>query len=133
MGPDFHAAADELRDRGFGVVIAHPERSADAAPGGSAGLRRELAAGAVAQVNAMSLAGAHGERAEETACSLVQRGLASVVASDAHGPSRPPALGLARRALAAHGVHPSLAAALVGAAPHALLEHGLATRDALAA
>src|SRR4051812_13311103 len=36
----FHAATAELRDRGFGVVIAHPERSADAALDGAAGLRR---------------------------------------------------------------------------------------------
>src|SRR5919201_5432051 len=26
FGPDFPAATDELRDRGFGVVVAHPER-----------------------------------------------------------------------------------------------------------
>ena len=33
IGADFHDATAELRDRGFGVVIAHPERSADAEPG----------------------------------------------------------------------------------------------------
>ena len=29
IGEDFHLATDELRDRGFGVLLAHPERSAD--------------------------------------------------------------------------------------------------------
>jgi protein-tyrosine phosphatase len=133
IGEDFHSAADELRERGFGVVIAHPERSAGALPGGCNGLRRELAAGAAVQVNAMSLAGAHGESAERTARSLVKRGLASAVASDAHGPSRPPALGLARRAMVAHGVAPGIAEALVTRAPQALLGRGLRTSDALAA
>jgi len=59
----FHAATDELRDRGFGVVIAHPERSADAALDGAEGLRRELTRGVVAQVNAQSITGAHGAEA----------------------------------------------------------------------
>src|SRR4051794_36716293 len=41
MAGGFHDALEELRDRGFGVVIAHPERSSDAALDGSGGLRRE--------------------------------------------------------------------------------------------
>jgi protein-tyrosine phosphatase len=40
IGEDFHAATAELRGRGFGVVLAHPERGADAAVCGAAGLRR---------------------------------------------------------------------------------------------
>jgi hypothetical protein len=40
-GEDFHAAADELRERGFGVLIAHPERSADAELYACEGLQRE--------------------------------------------------------------------------------------------
>src|SRR6202008_1276520 len=65
MEEDFHAATAELRQRGFGVVIAHPERSADALLDGSAGLRRELAAGSLIQVNAMSLVGAYGDSVRE--------------------------------------------------------------------
>ena len=38
----FHAATDELRDRDFEVVMAHPERSADAALDGFRGLRRGI-------------------------------------------------------------------------------------------
>src|SRR5215211_7536331 len=61
FGEDFHAAAAELRERGFGVLIAHPERSADAELDDCSGLRRELAAGSLAQVNALSLTGGHGQ------------------------------------------------------------------------
>jgi protein-tyrosine phosphatase len=35
IGEDFHAATAELRARGFGVLVAHPERSADAVLDGS--------------------------------------------------------------------------------------------------
>ena len=42
IAPDFHDATAELRDRGFGVLMAHPERSADASLDGAAGLRTEL-------------------------------------------------------------------------------------------
>jgi protein-tyrosine phosphatase len=38
IGDDFHAATVELRRRGFGVVVAYPERGADAALCGAAGL-----------------------------------------------------------------------------------------------
>ncbi len=74
IGEDFHAATDELRDRGFGVMIAHPERSADAALDDSAGLRRELAAGSLAQVNAQSITGQHGTDARAAASSCSTRG-----------------------------------------------------------
>ena len=100
MGDDFHAATAELRERGFGVMIAHPERSADAALDDSAGLRRELAAGSLAQVNAQSITGQHGSDARAAAWRLLDSGLVSVVASDAHGPTRPPLLGEVRRRLA---------------------------------
>jgi len=50
LDESFHTAAAELRERAFGVVMAHPERSASAALDGSAGLRRELALGSIAQM-----------------------------------------------------------------------------------
>jgi protein-tyrosine phosphatase len=130
---DFHAACAELRRRGFGVVVAHPERSADAALDASAGLRRELAAGSLAQLNALSLTGGHGEQAREAAWRLVGAGLVAVVASDAHGPTRPPALRLAREALVAGGVAPRAARALTTTGPRRLLAHGLPRAGALAA
>jgi protein-tyrosine phosphatase len=124
----FHAAADELRDRGFGVVLAHPERSADAALAGSAGLRRELARGSIAQLNALSLTGGHGEDAELAAVRIVSERLATVVGSDAHGPTRPPALALARRRLVERGVAASHARSLTEGGPRRLLARGLPAR-----
>jgi protein-tyrosine phosphatase len=129
----FHGATDELRDRGFGVVVAHPERSADAALDGSAGLRRELRLGAMAQLNALSLDGRHGEDAERAGLALVAEGVAAVVGSDAHGPSRPPALQTAADVLLEGGTPPSVARALTGSGPRALLARGLAAAPPLAA
>jgi protein-tyrosine phosphatase len=125
IGPDFHAATRELRALGFGVLVAHPERSADAYLDGAAGLRRELAAGSRAQVNALSLTGAHGEDARGAAWALLGEGLVAVVASDAHGPTRPPALRVALRALLEGGLAPAAANALVGTGPRALLARGM--------
>lgn len=121
----FHAAAAELRDRGFGVLVAHPERSADAALYESAGLGRELREGALAQVNAQSITGAHGPAARDAAFALIAEGLVAVVSSDAHGPSRPPLLREARTKLVASGVEAAVAAALTATAPHRLLARGI--------
>jgi protein-tyrosine phosphatase len=125
IGEDFHAATAELRSRGFGVLVAHPERSADAALDGSAGLRRELRAGSLAQLNALSLTGAHGQDARGAAWRLVGERLAAVVASDAHGPTRPPALRAATLALLDRGVPPRSALALTAIRPRRLLEQGI--------
>jgi protein-tyrosine phosphatase len=133
IGEDFHAATAELRRRGFGVVLAHPERGADAALCSAAGLRRELSAGSLAQVNAMSLAGGHGDDAEVAALALVAEGLVAVVASDAHGPTRPPALAIARRAMEDRGVPAPVARALTGRATRRLLIRGVKPPSALAA
>jgi protein-tyrosine phosphatase len=133
VGDDFHTATAELRDRGFGVLVAHPERSADASLDAAAGLRAELAAGSLAQLNALSLTGAHGEDACSAAWELIADGLIAVVASDAHGPTRPPALGLARRTLVETGISRPVAHELVGATPHRLLVSGIATRPIVAA
>jgi protein-tyrosine phosphatase len=133
IGEDFHAATTELRHRGFGVVLAHPERGADAALCGAAGVRRELAAGSLAQVNAMSLASGHGADAEVAALALVAEGLVAVVASDAHGPTRPPALAIARRAMRDRGVPAPVAHALTESATRRLLTHGVKPQRALAA
>jgi protein-tyrosine phosphatase len=132
-GERFHEAAAELRSRGFGVVIAHPERSADAELDGAAGLRRELRDGARAQVNAMSLTGGHGDGARGAAFDLVTDGLASLVASDAHGPTRPPHLLAAERALRQCGVDARTARRLTFEEPLRLLARGLPARTALAA
>jgi protein-tyrosine phosphatase len=74
-----------LRALGVTPVLAHPERSV-----GMRGRRdllpRIVAAGALVQVTAGSLAGVHGRDVRKAALALVDSGLAHCVASDAHGP-----------------------------------------------
>src|SRR5215208_6234223 len=130
---EINARVPELRERGFGVLIAHPERSADASLDGSGGLRAELEAGSLAQLNALSLTGDHGEDARSAAWGLIAEGLIAVVASDAHGPTRPPALGLARRTLLEVGVTRRATASLVGSTPHRLMALGMPSQRAVAA
>ena len=127
---DFHAATDELRERGFAVVVAHPERSADASHDGAAGLRRELRAGSATQLNALSLTGGHGADAEVAAFRLVEEGIATIVGSDAHGPTRPPALVRALRSLLGRGVDAGVARALTATGPRRLLSRGIPPRPA---
>src|SRR3954467_13508042 len=122
-GDEFTAATDELRDRGFGVVVAHPERARDSF--GASALRHELASGSVLQVNAGSLVGRHGPEAFEKAHAMLRPGRIGVIGSDAHGGRRQPALTLALAACGQAGVAPHDAQRLVGATPHRLLERGL--------
>lgn len=125
IAPEFHSATAELRDRGFGIVIAHPERSADATLENSAGLRHELAEGAVAQVNGQSITGDHGRDARAAAFRMISEGLVTLVGSDAHGPTRPPLLGQARRELLGGGVSAGVSRALTVSGPLRLLARGL--------
>ena len=120
---EFTAATDELRDRGFAVVIAHPERAR-----GSAGpvLRYELERGSMLQVNAWSLVGRHGPEAFEKAHQMLRAGSVGVIASDAHGGRRQPALTLGVAACGQAGLSSHDAQRLVGAVSHRLLERGLA-------
>jgi protein-tyrosine phosphatase len=126
----FHADAEQLASRGYGVLIGHPERCAPLlAPGG--GLEERLRLGARLQVNASSLTGAHGRDCREAGFDLVARGLVTVLASDAHGAHRPPLLRAALRALAAHGID---GAGMVVDGPRRLLREGIpAKRDRPAA
>lgn len=129
----FHGATAELRDRGFGVLIAHPERSADAALEHAHGLHRELAAGSLAQVNAQSITGEHGAAARAIALELIAGRLVSAVSSDAHGPTRPPLLDEARAVLLDAGFAPALCRSLTSAGPRGLLARGIAASPALVA
>ena len=122
---ELHAATDELRDRGFGILLAHPERSGDAALYGAAALRGELAAGALAQINAGSVTGRHGSESREAALRLLDEDLAAVIGSDAHGPARPPLLGEAGARLLELGFPVGLCRELIGAGPHRLLARGI--------
>jgi protein-tyrosine phosphatase len=126
-------SAQELRDRGFGLLIGHPERS-PALVGAPGAVERLLAAGDRLQVNGSSLTGYHGSGARTAALELVDAGRAAVIASDAHRPAeRAPSLSAAVAVLRRHGTPGAQAEALVAAAPRALLERGLAPRGRLAA
>lgn len=123
----FTEAADELRDRGFGILIAHPERSLRDAEEGWSILEHELALGSAVQVNAWSLLGYYGDRVRRHAFAILQAAPVAVVASDAHGPARPPSLGLALPALAQAGDPEG--PRRMGALPQLLLSHGLPVSD----
>ena len=120
-------AADELRDRGFAVVVAHPERALQT-PTTELVIERELALGSGLQLTAWSFAGLYGERVRALALRLLRRTTRSVIASDAHGGDRLPALRLALSALAASGEPEPRQ--FVAARPQALLAEGLAVKTA---
>jgi protein-tyrosine phosphatase len=122
MDQSYTDAADELRDRGFAIVIAHPERAA-AGPLTSAAIERELAAGSVLQLTGWSLIGEYGEHVRAIARRLLRTAPRVVIASDAHGRDRLPSLGPAIAALLAAGERDP--ARLAGAVPRELLERGL--------
>ena len=124
LDAQFTAAADELRARGFAVVIAHPERAQQTLATATV-VTHELAVGSVPQLSAWSLAGLNGEQARIAALRMLRTSQAAVIASDAHGGSRMPALRQALAALAAGTRKPERFAA---ENPRALLDQGLAAR-----
>jgi protein-tyrosine phosphatase len=127
---DFEAAADELRQRGYGLLVGHPERSTAmmADPGA---VDRLLAAGDRVQVNASSLVGSHGGTARAAGIEIVRSGRADVLASDAHQPFvRGAALSRALDVLREHGID---AQRLASSEPRALLESGIVSARRLAA
>jgi protein-tyrosine phosphatase len=83
--------AEHTERAGLRPLIAHPERT-------EAVLDRPVLADELAergwllQVNATSLLGRHGEDPADVGWDLLERGLATVVASDGHRPTRPPHL-----------------------------------------
>lgn len=130
LGDDFEAAADELRARGFGIVLAHPERS-EHSPETEAKLARELAFGSVLQMTASAVCGALGEGARNVALRLLRSAPVAVIASDAHGRDRMPMLRPAVQALTDYDeLSPDR---FVAALPRGLLEHGVAARRAVRA
>lgn len=85
------ALAAHVEAEGLRPVIAHPERTE--AVLADPFIAEELAArGWTLQVNATSLLGRHGPEPEDLAWSLLDRGLAGIVASDGHRATRPPHL-----------------------------------------
>jgi protein-tyrosine phosphatase len=125
IDPAFLAACRHVRDRGFGLVIAHPERAAGFLTGGHELLREEIAAGALLQVNVCSLLGRQGPEAHAGAVRLVRSGLAYVLASDGHGGSRAHTLAAGAPAARAAGASPEHSRRLTEANPRFLLKHGI--------
>ncbi len=126
--PDLYTASVELRQRGFQTVIAHPERSPQLDP---AQLRDLIASGALPQINASSLTGRHGARAEHSAFALAGSGLPFVLASDAHSLSRPPMLGAGALALRRAGVDRAAVRFAVDDGPAQVLSDGLPRSEPL--
>lgn len=77
----------ELELQGITAILAHPERSA-AVQDNPQVLEPLVQRGVLLQINAGSLLGRHGPRAEETTHRLLERHWVQFVASDAHSPRR---------------------------------------------
>ena len=84
----FLDAMPRLRARGYGLLLAHPERSAGLLHGGLDALLGRLGDGVALQVNASSLRGDHGLEAQAAAMALLRRRLVLALASDAHPGTR---------------------------------------------
>jgi protein-tyrosine phosphatase len=83
VGAGMEIMAADLQRRGFGVLLAHPERSPS--------FQRDLTLlstlvgrGALAQITTGSLAGGFGQIPRRAALAMLRRGLVHVLASDAH-------------------------------------------------
>lgn len=100
FGAGYIEGAERLRERGFGIVIAHPERSPFfRAPEGETALQLQRQAGDLVQITAGSILGRHGQDAWSFAKRWVSEGLVDLVSSDAHGRHKPPALSEAFEAI----------------------------------
>jgi protein-tyrosine phosphatase len=83
--------AEHAEAAGLRPLIAHPERTEAVLDRPS--LAEDLAErGWLLQVNASSLLGRHGDDPADLGWDLIERGVAQVVASDGHRPTRPPHL-----------------------------------------
>jgi protein-tyrosine phosphatase len=130
MEIDFTGPADPLvalaeltESAGLRPVIAHPERTEAVLD--RPALADELAErGWTLQVNATSLLGRHGEDPADIGWDLLERGVATVVASDGHRPTRPPhldeAYALALRRLGSERTDPLFDGTALGVATPSL-------------
>jgi protein-tyrosine phosphatase len=122
--PPLAEAAQELRRLGYGVLIAHPERSTRCSMGE---LIEHVERGSVIQINASSLAAVHGSRARRAGIEIARAGLPFVLASDAHSTDRPPMLGVGAKVLLSAGVDSDTVRVAVETGPEQLLRSGLSS------
>jgi protein-tyrosine phosphatase len=84
VGASMELMVADLGRRGFGVLLAHPERSPTFQHDPER-LARLVKLGAHAQVTAGALAGDFGGTPRDAAAKMLRRGLVHVLASDTHG------------------------------------------------
>jgi protein-tyrosine phosphatase len=123
---EFVAGARELRARGFGLLLAHPERSRGMLDeGGLPVIEGLLGEGALVAANAGPLLGREGAERRNAAEALLRRGVPAVVATDAHPRRRPYTLAMAAGAVERASGRPELARRLAAETPARLLAQGL--------
>lgn len=83
------AALGAVASRGYGVVVAHPERSA-IAQRDAAVVHRLVQSGVLCCLDAASLTDQADRQTRRTAWELLRRGLVHAIASDSHGAVRRP-------------------------------------------
>jgi protein-tyrosine phosphatase len=124
---DFVAGARELRERGFGLLLAHPERTDAITESGDLAIVESLVRdGALVAANTGPLIGREGSGRRRAAELLLRRGLPAVVATDAHAPARPYTLAMATEAVERVTGRTDLAHRLAADTPARLLAEGLA-------
>ena len=121
LDDDFDAAVERLTALGYGLLLAHPERTVD---GDLSRLDPHIEAGALLQVNVSSLLGAHGPNAQRIGARLVQTGRAYCLASDTHPGTREEILPYGHDALLRLGVSDVQAFRLTQSNPRFLLREG---------
>lgn len=107
-----------LAGDGFRVVLGHPERNAEV-QGRPSRLHEFAEAGMLVQLTAASVDGRLGRRAQAASRTLLELGLAHLIASDAHAPSVR-AIGLSAAAQAVRD--PELARWLTEGVPGAIID-----------
>jgi protein-tyrosine phosphatase len=124
---EFVAGARELHERGFGLLLAHPERSRGMVDAGGVGVIESLLGdGDVVAANTGPLLGREGEDRAFAAELLLRRGIPGVVATDAHAPRRPYTLAMVSEAVTRVTGRPEIARRLAVETPARLLADGMA-------
>ena len=122
---EFLAGARELRERGYGLLLAHPERSRDILTGGLEALEPELLEGAVIAANVGPITARESVARHTAAVAILQRGIVGVLATDAHPPTRPYTLATGHSALVDLTGDDALARRLTGLNAAMLLRDGI--------
>jgi protein-tyrosine phosphatase len=120
----FLDAAQTLRERGYGLLLAHPERSRRFAATLPL-LMRELRLGALLQINTGSLIGAYGPEPTAQADWLLRRGLVWCLSSDSHPGTREYLLKDGYQSLRSYGYHEQRARRLVADNARFILRNGI--------